>query len=125
MTLPATVSNSILNQIISTLSTQETESLILLQDKSSTMWPQQDEDEQSDYHAPKRWMVEYIVELKGERNHHLTVLRADDAAGAHKELLRELQRTYMTSERVEVMVVKMDMISDETDTILFEGIYAP
>ena len=89
------------------------------------MWPQQDEDEQSDYHPPKRWMVEYIVELKGERNHHLTVLRADDAAGAHKELLRELQRTYMTSERVEVMVVKMDLISDETDTILFEGIYAP
>ena len=65
------------------------------------------------------------MELKGERNHHLTVLRADDAAGAHKELLRELQRTYMTSEKVEVMVVKMEPIHTETDNLLFEGIYAP
>jgi hypothetical protein len=89
------------------------------------MWPQQDEDEQSDHQAPMRWMVEYIVELKSERHHHLTVLRADDAAGAHKELLRELQRTYMTSEKVEVMVVKMELISDNTETLLFEGIYAP
>ncbi len=69
--------------------------------------------------------MEYIVELKGERNHHLTVLRADDDAGAHKELLRELQRTYMTSEKVEVMVVKMEPIHTETDNLLFEGIYAP
>lgn len=65
------------------------------------------------------------MELKGERNHHLTVLRADDVAGAHKELLRELQRTYMTSEKVEVMVVKMEPIHTETDNLLFEGIYAP
>lgn len=99
--------------------------MIMLQDKLIPMWPQQDEDEQSDHQAPKRWMVEYIVELKGERNHHLTVLRADDAAEAHKELLRELQRTYMTSERVEVMVVKMEPITADTDTLLFEGIYAP
>ena len=104
---------------------QETESFIVFQDKLVLMWPQQDEDEQSDQQAPKRWMVEYIVELKGERNHHLTVLRADDAAGAHKELLRELQRTYMTSEKVEVMVVKMEPIHTETDNLLFEGIYAP
>jgi hypothetical protein len=104
---------------------QETESLIVLQDELMSMWPQQDEDEQRDHEAPKRWMVEYIVEFNGERNHHLTILRADDAAGAHKELLRELQRTYMTSERVEVMVVKMEPISPETNTLLFEGIYAP
>ena len=104
---------------------QETESLIVFQDKLVSMWPQQDEDEQSDQDTPKRWMVEYIVELKGVTNHHLTVVRADDAAGAHKELLLELQRTYMTSEKVEVMVVKMEPISTDTDTVLFEGIYAP
>ena len=58
---------------------QETESFIVFQDKLVSMWPQQDEDEQSDQETPKRWMVEYIVELKGVTNHHLTVVRADDA----------------------------------------------
>ena len=89
------------------------------------MWPQHDEKEQWDHASPRRWMVEYIVEISGEKHHHLTVLKAQEPGDVHKALLRELQRTYMTTERVEVMVLKMEPVATDTDALLFEGIFTP
>lgn len=73
----------------------------------------------------KAWMVEYTVQVDEDSHRHLSMIRADDVSEVHQRLLHELRKAYQTSSRVDVTVHRMEPITTNTDTLYFEGIYAP
>ena len=78
-----------------------------------------------DQTVTKSWMVEYTVEVDEESHRHLSMILADDITNVHHQLLRELQKTYHSSAKVDVTVHRIEPVTTNTDALYFEGIYAP
>ena len=89
------------------------------------MEPTHDASEEFEDSSVKSWMVEYTVEVEGDVNRHLSMIKADDISDVHDHLLAELKKMYQTSERVDVTVHRIEPVSTNTDALYFEGIYSP
>ena len=56
----------------------------------------------------------------------MTVLYGEDLPDAQRSLLHEVRRMYSSSvDTIDITVVKMKEISDNTDAALFEGMFVP
>ena len=90
------------------------------------MQPEHDDNNQEKYNNMlNSWIVEYIVENNGNRNHHLSIFTALDRDEIHHELLKELQSTYFSTGTVEVTVLRIEQTNFQIETEEFGGIYAP
>jgi|TARA_B110000495_G_C22379235_1_gene245402 hypothetical protein len=89
------------------------------------MEPTHDPSEEWGHKSAKAWMVEYTVEVDDESHRHLSMIRADDVSDVHQQLLHELRKAYQISARVDVTVHRMEPVTTNTDTLYFEGIFAP
>jgi hypothetical protein len=90
-----------------------------------TMEPTHNAEEEWSHKSPKTWMVEYTVEVDEESHRHLSLIRADDVTDVHHQLLQELRKAYQTSSKVDVTVHRIEPVTTNTDTLYFEGMYAP
>jgi|TARA_B110000914_G_scaffold223045_1_gene237734 Fe2+ or Zn2+ uptake regulation protein len=89
------------------------------------MEPTHNAEEEWSHKSPKTWMVEYTVEVDEESHRHLSLIRADDVTDVHHQLLQELRKAYQTSSKVDVTVHRIEPVTTNTDTLYFEGMYAP
>ena len=73
----------------------------------------------------KVWYVEYIAIVNDQKFHHMSVLYGEDMQDVQRSLLHEVRRTYRSTDRIDISVVKMKETKLSTDAALFEGIYVP
>ena len=73
----------------------------------------------------KEWYVEYIAIVNDQKFHHMSVLYGEDMQDVQRSLLHEVRRTYRSTDRIDISVVKMKETKLCTDAALFEGIYVP
>ena len=73
----------------------------------------------------KEWYVEYIAIVNDQKFHHMSVLYGEDMQDVQRSLLHEVRRTYRSTDRIDISVVKMEETKSCTDVALFEGIYVP
>ena len=73
----------------------------------------------------REWYVEYIAVVNEQKYHHMTVLYGEDMQDVQRSLLHEVRRTYRSTDRIDISVVKMEETKSCTDVALFEGIYVP
>ena len=73
----------------------------------------------------KEWYVEYIAIVNDQKFHHMSVLYGEDMQDVQRSLLHEVRRTYRSTDRIDISVVKMKETKLSTDAALFEGIYVP
>ena len=73
----------------------------------------------------KEWVVEYRVTIQGVDHHQLSMLWGEDHTGVQQHLLAELKRTYSGEERIDVTVLRMELVETEVDALLFEGCFTP
>jgi len=75
--------------------------------------------------AQREWVVEYITKVDGEKEHHLTILRASDAQEVQRSLFMEIRRSYLTTEQIEVTILRLEPVSTNTDNLMFSETFAP
>ena len=73
----------------------------------------------------KEWYVEYIAIVNEQKYHHMTILYGEDIEQAQRSLLHEVRRTYSSTERIDITVVKMKETGNDSNDDLFEGIFVP
>ena len=73
----------------------------------------------------KEWYVEYIAIVNEQKYHHMTILYGDDIEEAQRSLLHEVRRTYSSTDRIDITVVKMKETGNDSNDDLFEGIFVP
>tara|TARA_B100000925_G_scaffold259060_2_gene214349 strand:- start:138 stop:407 length:270 start_codon:yes stop_codon:yes gene_type:complete len=73
----------------------------------------------------KEWYVEYIAIVNDQKFHHMTILYGEDMQDAQKSLLHEVRRSYSSTDRIDITVIKMKETESQTDAALFEGIFVP
>ena len=73
----------------------------------------------------KEWYVEYIAIVNEQKYHHMTILYGEDIEEAQRSLLHEVRRTYSSTERIDITVVKMKETGNDSNDDLFEGIFVP
>ena len=73
----------------------------------------------------KEWYVEYIAIVNEQKYHHMTILYGEDIDEAQRSLLHEVRRTYSSTERIDITVVKMKETGNDSHDDLFEGIFVP
>ena len=73
----------------------------------------------------KEWYVEYIAIVNEQKYHHMTILFGEDIEEAQRSLLHEVRRTYSSTERIDITVVKMKETGNDSNDDLFEGIFVP
>tara|TARA_B100001113_G_scaffold219113_1_gene179742 strand:- start:222 stop:491 length:270 start_codon:yes stop_codon:yes gene_type:complete len=73
----------------------------------------------------KEWYVEYIAVVNDQKFHHMTILYGEDMQDAQKSLLHEVRRSYSSTDRIDITVIKMKETESQTDAALFEGIFVP
>ena len=71
----------------------------------------------------KEWYVEYIAIVNEQK--YLTILYGEDIEEAQRSLLHEVRRTYSSTERIDITVVKMKETGNDSNDDLFEGIFVP
>ena len=55
----------------------------------------------------------------------MTILYGEDMQDAQKSLLHEVRRSYSSTDRIDITVIKMKETESQTDAALFEGIFVP
>ena len=73
----------------------------------------------------KEWYVEYIAIVNEQKYHHMTILYGEDIEEAQRSLLHEVRRTYSSTDRIDITVVKMKETGNDSNDDLFEGIFVP
>ena len=73
----------------------------------------------------KEWYVEYIAIINEQKYHHMTILYGEDIEEAQRRLLHEVRRTYSSTDRIDITVVKMKETGNDSNDDLFEGIFVP
>ena len=73
----------------------------------------------------KEWYVEYIAIINEQKYHHMTILYGEDIEDAQRSLLHEVRRTYSSTDRIDITVVKMKETGNDSNDDLFEGIFVP
>ena len=73
----------------------------------------------------KEWYVEYIAIVNEQKYHHMTILYGEDIEEAQRTLLHEVRRTYSSTDRIDITVVKMKETGNDSNDDLFEGIFVP
>ena len=73
----------------------------------------------------KEWYVEYIAVVNEQKYHHMSILYGEHMQDVQRSLLHEVRRTYDSTDRIDITVVKMKETETHTDAALFEGIYVP
>ena len=73
----------------------------------------------------KEWYVEYIAIINEQKYHHMTILYGEDIEEAQRSLLHEVRRTYSSTDRIDITVVKMKETGNDSNDDLFEGIFVP
>ena len=73
----------------------------------------------------KEWYVEYIAIVNEQKYHHMTILYGEDIEEAQRSLLHEVRRTYSSTDRIDITVVKMKDTGNDSNDDLFEGIFVP
>lgn len=73
----------------------------------------------------KEWMVEFIAMVNNEKHHHLSVLYGTDQEDVQRAMLHELRRIYTDTERIDVTIVRLEVIETEGEDSFFEGIFIP
>ena len=73
----------------------------------------------------KEWYVEYIAIVNEQKYHHMTILYGEDIEDAQRSLLHEVRRTYSSTDRIDITVVKMKETGNDSNDDLFEGIFVP
>ena len=73
----------------------------------------------------KEWYVEYIAIVNEQKYHHMTILYGEDIEEAQRSLLHEVRRTYSSTDRIDITVVKMKETGNDSNYDLFEGIFVP
>ena len=73
----------------------------------------------------KEWYVEYIAIVNEQKYHHMTILYGEDIEEAQRSLLHEVRRTYSSTDRIDITVVKMKETVNDSNDDLFEGIFVP
>ena len=73
----------------------------------------------------KEWMVEFIAMVNNEKHHHLSVLYGTDQEDVQRAMLHELRRIYTDTERIDVTIVRLEVIEPEGEDSFFEGIFIP
>ena len=73
----------------------------------------------------KEWYVEYIAIVNEQKYHHMTILYGEDIEEAQTSLLHEVRRTYSSTDRIDITVVKMKETGNDSNDDLFEGIFVP
>ena len=73
----------------------------------------------------KEWYVEYIAIVNEQKYHHMTILYGEDIEEAQRSLLHEVRRTYSSTERIDITVIKMKETGNDSNDDLFEGIFVP
>ena len=73
----------------------------------------------------KEWYVEYIAIVNEQKYHHMTILYGEDIEEAQRSLLHEVRRTYSSTDRIDITVVKMKETGNDSNNDLFEGIFVP
>ena len=73
----------------------------------------------------KEWYVEYIAIINEQKYHHMTILYGEDIEEAQRSLLHEVRRTYSSTDRIDITVVKMKETGNDSHDDLFEGIFVP
>ena len=73
----------------------------------------------------KEWYVEYIAIVNEQKYHHMTILYGEDIEEVQRSLLHEVRRTYSSTDRIDITVVKMKETGNDSNDDLFEGIFVP
>jgi hypothetical protein len=73
----------------------------------------------------KEWYVEYIAVVNDQKYHHMSILYGEDMQDVQRSLLHEVRRSYNSTDRIDITVLKMKETEVQTDAALFEGIYVP
>ena len=73
----------------------------------------------------KEWYVEYIAIVNEQKYHHMTILYGEDIEEAQRSLLHEVRRTYSSTDRIDITVVKMKETGNDSNDDLFEGLFVP
>ena len=73
----------------------------------------------------KEWAVEYTVVVDDEEYHHLNILFGEDESAVQKSLLDELRQTYVSNERIDVTLHRMEEVKEIADSNFFEGCFTP
>jgi len=73
----------------------------------------------------KEWAVEYTVVVNDEEYHHLNILFGEDESAVQKSLLDELRQTYVSNERIDVTLHRMEEVKETVDSNFFEGCFTP
>jgi hypothetical protein len=55
----------------------------------------------------------------------MTILYGEDIEEAQRSLLHEVRRTYSSTDRIDITVVKMKETGNDSNDDLFEGIFVP
>ena len=73
----------------------------------------------------KEWAVEYTDVVDDEEYHHLNILFGEDESAVQKSLLDELRQTYVSNERIDVTLHRMEEVKETADSNFFEGCFTP
>ena len=73
----------------------------------------------------KEWYVEYVAIVNEQKYHHMSILYGEDMQDVQRSLLHEVRRTYSSTDRIDITVVKMKETETQTDSAQFDGIYVP